>query len=140
MVCKSIRGRGKQLRRKKRKVPLPRVPVRRGISKPVPGAGTRAGNPGVCGSSGTLKGKWWNPSEALCCPLIFHKDLNTPEACTWTSGYLITSPPSPASEPEEQDGPQEKSFIHLIYKVKTKTFFFFFLQMQNVFVYLQEVV
>lgn len=134
MVCKSICRRMKQPQRKKR------VPVQTAISKPVCGACTCVGNPGVRRSSGMLQGKWWNPSEVLCCPLIFHKGLNKTKACTCTSGYLVTSPPSPASEPEEQDWSQEKSFTHLIYKVKTDLFFLSFANAKCVFVSLQKVI
>lgn len=120
MVFSSIRGRRKQPWSQKRKVPLPRVSVWRGTGKPVLGACARAGNQGVCRGSGTSQGKGWNPSESLRCPLSFPKDLNTPKAWTWTSSYLAISPPSPASKPEEQDGLQGNSSIHLIYKAKTK--------------------
>lgn len=119
MVFRSIHGRGKQPRRKKGKCLCQGFQSGEAsvslclVHAPI-------GNQGVCRSSGILQGKWWNPSEALCCPQIFHQDLNTPKAWTWTSGYLVISPPSPASEPEEQDGLQEKSFIRLTYKVKTK--------------------
>lgn len=136
MVFKYVSLRRKQPQRKKRKVhfrakgsnPESRhQDCARGVHARWKGS--------VCRSSGILQAKWPILVKAPCSSLTLHRALNTPEHCTWTSGCLVTRPLSPKHEPEEQGQPQTKSSFHLIYKVQAKRlfFFFFFLQVQNVF-------